>query len=369
MQTTRSPSEVFTKVVLAVVIALFLSLIARKSDAGELVVYTYDSLVAKEGLGPILKKAYEKKTGVLLKFITVGDAGQLLSRIQLDQERKKGKAHIVLGLDQHLELKLRDALVPLDRSREGSFMKFVDREWWSSEAFVPYDFGIFAFIADTKKLPVEDFPKTWNDLLKRRFKKSLLLEDPRTSSPGLSFVIGSASALPAGDEATVQKTVQKAFTEFWKDLRSQWLVLAPSWGQAYAMFEKGDAPLVWSYVTSEAYHRSDCAKKQCADPGRYRAVIFSDGHPVQVEGAAILKNAPGGKAMRKRSLQFLELLTSGEIQNQIAETQWMMPVRLGTKIPTDFQALPVVKKRFPLEMEPEKVQGILDQWNQAIRSE
>lgn len=363
MQTARRPSEVFLKVVMAVVIALLLSFIARKSDAAELVVYTYDSFIVKEGLGPILKKAYEKKTGETLKFVTVGDAGQLLSRIQLDQERKKGKAHLVLGLDQHLELKLRDALVPLDRSREGSFMKFVDREWWSSEAFVPYDFGVFAFIADTKKLPLEDFPKSWRDLLKRRFKKSLLLEDPRTSSPGLSFVMGSASAIPAGDETAVKK----AFTEFWQELRSQWLVLAPSWGQAYAMFEKGDAPLVWSYITSEAYHRADCAKKNCSEPDRYRAVIFSDGHPVQVEGAAILKDAPGGKAMRKRSLEFLELLTSEEIQKQVAETQWMMPVRLGVKVPTAFQALPVAKKRFLLEVNPEKIPTILEQWNQAIR--
>lgn len=362
---------------LAIAIAIFLAFLARSSRASELVVYTYDSLSAKDGLGPIVADAFKKETGSTVKFISVGDAGQLLSRVQLDAERKKPTAHLVLGLDQNLFPRLREFLEPLDPSREATFMKFIDREWWLADAFVPFDYGVLAFMADTKKLSVSDFPKKWSDLTKRRFKKALLLQDPRTSSPGFGFVWGSAhaAAAEAGESfppvsttaefpATPKKTKEN-FAEFWEDLKSQWLTLAPGWSAAYAMFLKGEAPLVWSYVTSEAYHRM--MKGEAAESGRYRAVIFEDGHPVQLEGAAILKNAPGGARMKKLSIKFLEVLTSEEIQLRIPETQWMMPARLGMKLPPAFQALPEVKKRFPLNATREKLDEVLSDWSEAIR--
>ena len=351
-------------------------LTAPGARAADLVVYTYDSIVAKEGLGPILAEAFKKRTGTTVKFIAVGDSGQLLSRVQLDAERKKSTANLILGLDQNLFPRIRDFLEPLDPHAEAAFMKYVDREYWVADAFVPFDYGVLAFIADTKKLPADDFPKTWKDLLKGRFKKSLLLEDPRTSSPGLGFVWGSAHAAGASageafppvstteeNPATPKKT-RDAFTEFWRSLRPQWLTLAPGWSQAYGMFTKGEAPLVWSYVTSEAYQRT---KGEVAERERYRAVLFDDGNPVQVEGASLLRNAPGGAAMRKKAIAFLELLTSDEIQRQIPESQWMMPTRLGTKIPPAFQALPVAKKTFSLNATREKLDETTADWAAAIR--
>jgi thiamine transport system substrate-binding protein len=366
----------FSRAILAVLIAVCLAMLARNARAADLVVYTYDSFAAKGGIGEVAATAFKKKTGVSVKYVTVGDAGQLLSRLQLDAERKKSTANLVLGLDQNLFPRLRDLLETLDPGKDAPFMKFVDREFWIADAFVPFDYGVMAFVADTKKLAPEDFPKSWKDLLKGRFKKSLLLEDPRTSSPGLGFVWGSmhAAALAAGeafppvstteDHPATPKKTHDAFVDFWRDLRSQWLTLAPGWTEAYGMFEKGEAPLVWSYVSSEAYHRTNGTPPERE---RYRAVIFADGNPVQVEGAGLLKNAPGGKAMRANALKFLEILTGEEVQLRIPETQWMMPVRLATKLPPAFQALPAVKKTFPLGATREKIDEVLTDWSAAIR--
>jgi thiamine transport system substrate-binding protein len=117
-------------------------------------------------------------------------------------------------------------------------------------------------------------------------------------------------------------------------------------------------------VTSEAFHRM---KGREGERGRYRAVVFEDGNPVQIEGAAILAGAPGGAEMRKRALAFLELLVSDEIQRRIPETQWMMPVRTGTALPEAFRALPTAKKRFPADLPREKLVGLLERWGRAIR--
>ncbi|MBS1961283.1 MAG: extracellular solute-binding protein [Bdellovibrionales bacterium] len=361
---------------LALGIAVGLAVAPSRASGGDLVVYTYDTLSAKDGLGSLVAAAFKKKTGTAVKFVSVGDSGQLLSRVQLDGERKKATAHLVLGMDQNLFPRLREFLEPLDPVKDVPFMKYVDREYWLADGFIPFDYGILAFIADTKKLSADDFPKKWKDLTKGRFKKSLLLEDPRTSSPGLGFVWGSmhAAAEAEGeafppvstteDNPATPKKTRDRFTEFWSDLKSQWVTLAPGWGAAYGMFTKGEAPLVWSYVTSEAYHRMKGAE---GDRERYRAVVFEDGHPVQVEGAGLLKNAPGGAAMRKRAIEFLELLVSEEIQRQVPETQWMMPTRLGSKVPAAFQALPTVKRRFPLSATKEKIDDVLADWSAAIR--
>ncbi len=345
------------------------------ASAADLVVYTYDSLAAKGALGPVVAAAFKKKTGVDVKYVVLGDAGQILSRVQLDAERKKKVAHVVFGIDQNLLPRMKDHLEPLDRTREGAFMKFVDREWWLADAFVPFDFGVLAFVADTKLLAVDDFPKRWTDLDKRRFRKKLLLQDPRTSSPGFGFVWGSLhwAAAETGEKfppvSTAEKTpigkkTQKEFSEFWDDLKTQWLTLAPGWSSAYGMFLRGEAPLVWSYVTSEAYHRTNA---KAGEESRYRAVVFEEGHPVQVEGAALLKEAPGGATMRKHALAFLELLTSEEIQKQVPETQWMMPVRIGVKLPAAFQVLPVTKKRFSIEAPVETLDEALGLWRTAIQ--
>jgi thiamine transport system substrate-binding protein len=364
-----------TRVILAIAIAVLLLFVARSSRASDLVVYTYDSIAAKDGIGPIVAKAFKKKTGITVKFITVGDSGQLLSRVQLDAERKKATANLVVGLDQNLFPRMKEFFEPLDPVKDAPFMKYIDRDWWLADSFVPFDYGVMAFIADTRKIAPEDFPKRWQDLLKSRFRKSLLLEDPRTSSPGFGFLWGSLHAAAGSvgevfppvsteDHPVTPKKTHAAFVEFWRELRSQWLTLAPGWSGAFAMFTKGEAPLVWSYVTSEAYQRM---KGKTADRDRYRAVIFEDGLPVQVEGAALLKNGPGGKAMRKQALAFLDLLTSDAVQRQIPETQWMMPARLAVKLPAAFQALPRVKKKFPLEVSREKLDDALNAWSAAIR--
>src|SRR5206468_2130798 len=107
------------------------------------------------------------------------------------------------------------------------------------------------------------------------WKRKLILEDPRTSTPGLDFVLYARAAL--GERAR----------EFWRGLRGQWLTLAPGWDAAYGLFLKEEAPLVWSYTTSQAYHEEhgDAA----GENRRYSAILFEEGQPIQVEGAALVK--------------------------------------------------------------------------------
>ena len=139
---------------------------------------------------------------------------------------------------------------------------------------MPYDFGALTFLADSQELARAklSLPKSLQDLLQPEWNKNFVLEDPRTSSPGLQLLLFSEKALGAG------------FGPYWKALRGQWLAMPPSWSAAYGLFVQGKAPLVWSYVTSEAYHREHGST-------RYRAVLLEGRPAVQIEGALVVRGA------------------------------------------------------------------------------
>lgn len=345
--------KLFVALILALV-AYALSHPTQASSPATLTIYAYDSLVGKGGLGPEVVARFEKKRRlakkpVKVELVSVGDGAQIVSRLKLDRERGKPRAHLLWGIDRNVFARLKNDVHPVDPA---SFGKYAPSVGQLEPGFVPFDYGVFAFILDTKKLGYEKRPLDWKDLLEPALKKSLLLMDPRTSTPGLAFVLGSR-AVAKNDED---------FAKFWGGLKPQWVTLSPSWSQAYGMFTQGEAPLVWSYVTSEAYHRENGDTEN-----RYRATVFTSGNPVQVEGLAIPKNAPGGEASVKIATEFIAEVLSEETQSMLPTRQWMMPVRDGVKLPASFQGLPVPKKLFHEVPSSDMLEKTLKDWNMAIR--
>ena len=176
---------------------------------------------------------------------------------------------------------------------------------------------------------------------RRRRQKKLLLEDPRTSTPGLGFVLLIDALYGKASDVAAR----------WLDVRRSTLTLAPGWSQAYGLFLKGEAPYVWSYTTSEAYHLSQ-------HETWYRAVILPEGHPVQVEGAALLRDTQLARA-------FLSLLLSPEIQTAIPTTQWMYPVR-ETKLPGAFESVREPARALEPPAKASDLDRALATWKSAV---
>jgi len=200
----------------------------------------------------------------------------------------------------------------------------------------------------------------------------VVLEDPRTSTPGLAFLLYADAVGGNG---------------FWGKFRTQWLTLAPGWDGAYALFLKKQAPLVWSYTTSQAYHEEQEleelktqpahapardgvreAGKEAPKSSRYRALVFKEGNPVQVEGAALVKGAFEGDSepLRKIARDFLEFLLTPEVQSQIPLKNWMLPVIPGTKLPESFGRVPKPLKIVRTPTDAERIEKELLQWKKAI---
>lgn len=298
---------------------LLLSCTGKKTSAERkhtVVVYANGSFASEWGPGPEITKAFESATGLQLDLVDCGSAGETLNRAIL--EKKSPQADVILGLDNTLVLRAKEAdiLAPYTAKNAASIIEdSVVAEFGAGTAATPYDFGHFALIYDTHStIPA---PTSLEDITKDIYKKQVILMDPRTSSTGLGFLQWSRAVFK--DDAR--------FEAFWHALKPNILSMTAGWSEGWGMFQKGEAPLVISYTTSPAYN------VEYEHNDRFVSLIFEEGHVRQIEGAALLKgaaNADGGK-------QFIDFLISTDAQHILPLTQWMYPVNNAVVLPESYK--------------------------------
>ncbi len=304
---------------------------ARDADSKKVVVYAYDSFTAEWGLGPRVVKDFEAQTGYTLELVSGADGQELLAKVIA--EKATGYADVVLGIDNMLA----DRAIAADvlahyRPKNASVIREELRS--KDTRLIPYDSGFFAIMFDTESGLPE--PKSLRDLTKPIYKRSIVLMDPRTSTPGLGFLAWTRSVF--GD----------AYLDYWKALKPSMLTMSPNWSTGYGMFTSGEAPMVISYTSSMAYHI------RYENTRRFKALAFSDGHTMQIEYMGLLKNAPnsrGGKA-------FIDFMLSKKVQNLLPETQWMYPASREAVLPPSFNDVPMPKALKALS--GTKVQQLID---------
>ena len=148
--------------------------------------------------------------------------------------------------------------------------------------------------------------------------------------------------------------------------------MSPGWDGAYGLFLKGEAPLVWSYTTSQAYHDEHGNHGWTQDGGgrrQFQAVTLEEGQPMQVEGAALIRGAFVGSDPQMLSLarSFLEFLISPEVQQKIPRTNWMYPARDGIALPESFRSLTRPKTIIRLPTRKVEVDLSLSRWAKAVQ--
>ena len=280
----------------------------------QLTVYTYGSFASDWGPGPKVKAAFEKQCNCDLKFISLDDGVSILNRLRL--EGKNNKADIVLGLDNNLIETARKTglLAPHNVSLNNLKLPVI----WTDNIFVPFDYGYFSFIYNKENLKTP--PKSLKELVERKDIR-IIYQDPRTSTPGLGLMLWVKSVY--GDESA----------KAWNKIARKTVTVTKGWTESYNMFLKGEADMVLSYSTSPAYHL--IAEKE----NKYVAADFSEGHYLEVEVAAKVKNTKNGKLAD----QFLSFITSDAFQSTIATGNWMYPVT-DIPLPPAYSSLTLPKK-------------------------
>ena len=277
-----------------------------------LVIYTYDSFTSEWGPGPQVKKAFEQHCGCTVEMTGLEDGVSILNRLKL--EGRNTRADIVLGIDTNLTAEAR--ATGLFEAHGMSLDNSALPDPWDDSLFLPYDYGYFAFVYNQESL--KNPPSSLKQLVEDPGGPTILIQDPRTSTPGLGLLLW------------VKKIYGERASEAWAKLSGRIVTVSKGWSEAYGLFLKGEADMVLSYTTSPAYHII------AEQDRRFAAAKFSEGHYQQIEVAGLVKSSQQKELGRK----FLAFMLSERFQSIIPTTNWMYPATLPvSKLPQDFNAL------------------------------
>lgn len=305
--------------------------------ASNLVVYTYDSLLP---LAKIAFPIFEEKYGVTVEVRSYGDAGAVLSKVIA--EGKDSSVDVVIGIDNILAKRALEEDIFLSYKPEGA-QKISDESlvFDKSWKLTPYDFGSLAIVYDPEELGVLEMNGLM-DLTDKNFRKKLIIQDPRTSSTGLAFLVWTYEAY------------KDNFDEFWRKLKPSILTVTMGWDDAFGKFEAGEAPMMISYATDGAY------SYEYYGGTKYKAIIPGDVGYGQIEGAGIVKWTDEADLSKK----FMDFILSPEFQSNIPLNQWMFPV-IEVPLPESFKY--AVEPSSLLNIDPDlDVDLLIERWVNLI---
>ncbi len=315
---------------------------SQAADKPVLTVYTYDAFAAEWGPAPAIKKSFEAECDCILDFVATDSSIGILRKLQL--EGANTKADIALGLDTNLtDVARKTGLFDSHGADTGNLALPVS---WSDDTFVPFDYGYFSFVYNSEKL--KNAPTSFKALAERGGDFKIVIQDPRSSTPGLGLLLWIKEAY--GDEAAA----------IWGKLAPKILTVTKGWSDAYGLFLKGEADMVLSYTTSPAYHL--IAEKDA----RFKSAAFSEGHYMQVEVASVVKSTKQPKLAR----QFMQFILSDGFQGAIPTGNWMYPAaKTASGLPKGFDTLEVPAKS--LLMSSDRVEknrkAWIDEWLSALK--
>jgi thiamine transport system substrate-binding protein len=306
-----------------------------------LTVYSYSGFTGKYGPGSKIKERFEAVCGCILDWVATENSGALLGRLKL--EGAGSKADVALGLDVNIVAEARATGL---FAEHGQPLAGLDMpQAWTDGVFLPFDWGHMAFIYDANKL--KNPPTSLKELVENPNGPRIVLQDPRTSQPGLSLLLWMAHV--HGDKAN----------EAWAKLKPRIVTFTKGWSEAYGLFLKGEADMVLSYSTSPAYHVA-VEKKD-----NFKAAAFSEGHYLYVETAAMLKASKQAELAR----QFLAFILSDAFQGAIPEGNWMFPVKTpAAGLPASFNGLiaPARSLAFTPDEAMARRRALIEGWQNAV---
>lgn len=305
------------------------------ADNKVVTVYASSSFVAKWGPGPALVTLFEKQNNLKVDFVESSDVAMTLQKISF--EGKNSVADVVVGLDQFDLARTTSKIKWKEISKNSNINYSPEIEQLATQTtFSAYDWAPMSFVTrQDLAVTVEKL----DDLLKPELKGKIALQDPRTSSPGLQFLIW-----------VFENKTQTEARQFLKSLNQQVHSYSSGWSAAYGLFKNKQADIVFSYVTSPVYHLTE------EKDSSFVSLEFQESHPLQIEFAGIpesCKNCDGAQ-------KFVQFLQTTEAQKILMAKNYMLPIESKNKSSTPFDSVKVYKTA------PFKVydKAQLDEWIQ-----
>ncbi len=310
----------------------------------EVVLVTHDSFVMSKQV----EQAFERESGLTLRILQSGDAGEALTKALLTAGNPQGD--VLFGVDNNL----------LSRALGGELF-----DPYTSDGLETVDEG-YMLDPEHRVTPVDhgevclNYDKSWyaergleppsslDDLTRPAYERQLVVENPATSTPGLAFMLATIARY--GDGAPWQ--------EYWRMLRRNGVLVVDGWEDAYNVrfsgsAGKGDRPIVVSYASSppaEVIFRTP-------RPAEAPTAVVEDSCFRQIEFAGILRGARNEEGARA----LVDFLLSRAFQEDVPLTMFVFPVNQDAELPTAFEQHAVVPQN-PLELPPEEIEANRERW-------
>jgi thiamine transport system substrate-binding protein len=309
----------------------------------EVVLVTHDSFAVSK---PVVR-AFEHESGLTLRIEQTGDAGAALNRALLTAGNPEGD--VFFGVDNNLLSRALDE--DLFAPYESPALADVDERYLldGEHRVTPIDHGEVCLNVDKAWFRERgiDPPGGLEDLVEPRYRGLLVVQNPATSTPGLSFVLATIARF--GDR----------WQDYWRSLRANGVLVVDGWEEAYTVRfsgaggSKGDRPIVVSYASSPPAEVIFAGKPLSEAP---TAVVEASCFR-QVEAAGILRGAPNEEGARR----LIDFMLSRTFQEDVPLQMFVFPVRADATLPEAFARWAVVPER-PLELPPAEIGENRDRW-------
>ena len=294
----------------------------KSSSAAEektITLVTHDSFsISKSTL-----KSFTQKTKIRVRLLLLGDAAVALNQTILTKDQPLGDAlygidntFLSRGLSANLFIPYRSPALSTvgEEFKTGEDYRVTPIDY--SDVCINFDKNWFA----DRNLTV---PQTWNDLIEKKYKNLLVVENPATSSPGLAFVL-----------ATIKHFGDSQWRQYWKRLRKNGVQVTDGWESAYngvfsAGAGNGDRPLVVSYASSPA------AAVYYSDPQLDASPVGTmlDSCFRQTEYVGILR----GTKHQAEAKKLVDFMLTRKFQEDIPLQMFVFPVRNDVELPPVFK--------------------------------
>jgi thiamine transport system substrate-binding protein len=329
---------------LAVAVALGL---AACGGAGEkptdVVLVTHDSFVVSKDV----ESAFERESGLELRILQSGDAGEALTKALLTAGNPQGD--VFFGVDNNLLSRALDT--DLFESYESPALSSVSDRYTldPDHRVTPVDHGEVCLNYDRGWFSEHDVapPRSLNDLTDTVYDGLLVVENPATSTPGLAFML-----------ATIARFGEDGWQGFWRRLRENRVLVVDGWEEAYNVrfsgsAGKGSRPIVVSYASSPP---AEVIFRQ-PRPKEAPTAVVEDSCFQQIEFAGVLRGARNEDGAR----QLIDFMLSDTFQEDVPLSMFVFPAVEGVSLPPEFEKYAVVPE-FPLEISPVEIGENRDRW-------
>ncbi len=288
---------------------------------------------------------FRRETGLTLKVVRSGDAGQLASTVSLTPGSPKADA--VFGIDNTF------ASRPIEAGALEPYASPMAANGAAEFAIPGSDNELTAVDRGDVCLNVDDSwyedngqqpPTSLRDLRDPKYASQAALLDPGTSSPGMAFLLTTIGLFPNG------------WQDYWKSVTAGGATVVSGWEIAYnQLFSagegKGDKPIVLSYASSPAATAGTSA--------------ILDSCFRQVEYVGVLTGAKNPTGARK----LVDFMLSPTVQAALPSAMYVYPVQKDTPLPDGWQQrapVPTYTVSLPPQHIAQNRESWLEQWREAV---